>query len=138
MSMWWFNSQRVLIFFLGVPFFFHRLVLFGVVWFCKQIPLGPDIPGILLLYALLYTLHVCIHPECCCRCCCCSVPVLLLQQLLLFVIVCRMAKIVDGSLNLIPYSVFFLFIQTRFFLDICTLWQGCRIYGLDLPILHPR
>ena len=34
----------------------------------------------------------------------------LLQQLLLFVIVCRMAKIVAGSLNLIPSVGSFLFI----------------------------
>ena len=40
---------------------------------------------------------------------CCSVPALLLQQLLLFVIVCR--NIVSGSLNVIPSSVLFFFIQ---------------------------
>ena len=40
---------------------------------------------------------------------CVAIPLLLLQQLLLFVVVCRMAKNVGGSLNLIPPSVFFLF-----------------------------
>ena len=53
------------------------------------------------------------HAECCCRCCCCSVFVILLllvYQLPQFVIVCRMAKNVAGSLNLIPSIVFVLFI----------------------------
>ena len=43
----------------------------------RVVPLGPDIPGILLLYDVeLYTWHIFIHTECCCRrrcCCCCSV-----------------------------------------------------------------
>ena len=58
----------------------------------RVVPLGPDIPGILLLYdvyiiylAYSYTYRV----------------LLPLQQLLLFVIVCRMAKIVAVSLKLI-------------------------------------
>ena len=42
---------------------------------------------------------------------CVAILRLLLQQLLLFVIVCRMAKMVAGSLNLSPSSVFFLFIR---------------------------
>ena len=62
------------------------------------------------------------YTECCCRCrcccccwCCCSVcvPILLLQLqqqcccfLLRFVIVCRMAKIVAGPLNLLPMLSF--------------------------------
>ena len=63
---------------------------------------------------------------------CVSILLLLLQQLLLFVIVCRMAKIVGDSLNLIPSSVFFLFIQVRFIFNVCTRWQYCcRICGLD-------
>jgi len=53
-----------------------------------------------------------------------------------FVIVCRMAKIVAGSSNLIPFSAFFLF-QHDLLFNRCTSWQYCRIYGLDLPILHP-
>ena len=93
-------------------FLFTSFFLFGVVWFHIRVPLGPDIPCTILLYDVLYTWHVLIRRECCCRCYCYSVP-LLLQQLLLFV-VCRMAKIVAGSLNLIPSSVLFL-IQTRFF-----------------------
>ena len=51
---------------------------------------------------------------------CVAILRLLLQQLLLFVIVCRMAKIVAGLLNLIPSSVFFLFIQIRFIFNVCT------------------
>ena len=57
-----------------------------------------------------------VYTEWCWNCCWCSVPVVLPQQLqlLLFVIVCRMANIVAGSLNLTPSSVFFVFVQTRF------------------------
>ena len=44
---------------------------------------------------------------------CVAIMLLLLQQLL-FVIVCRVAKIVPGSFNLIPSGVSFLFIQMRF------------------------
>ena len=65
--------------------------------------------------AVVYTWHVFIHTECCCRCCCCSVPVLLLHQLLMFIVVCRIAKKVSGSSNLIPSSVFFLFKHNLFF-----------------------
>ena len=58
------------------------------------------------MYDVLYIpgMHLFMHSECCCRCCCgCSVAILLsLPQLLLFVIVCRMAKLVASSLNLIP------------------------------------
>ena len=46
---------------------------------------------------------------------------MLLQHLLLFVVACRMAKVVAGSLTLIPSSVFFLLIQTRCIFDVCTL-----------------
>ena len=49
---------------------------------------------------------------------CVDILPLLLQQLLLFVIVCRMGKSDAGSLNLIPSSVFFLFTQTRFIINI--------------------
>ena len=123
--------------------FFHVFFVWrGVVSQPSPSTVGPDIPGIILLYEydVFNTWHVFIHTECCCRCCCCSVPVLLLQQLLLFDVVCRMAKIVAGSLNLIPSSVFFPLIQTRFIFHVCTStpWQYCRIYGLYLPILHPR
>ena len=50
--------------------------LFGVVLFRNQVPPGPDTPGIILLYDVLYTWNVFIHTECCCRCCrCCSVRI---------------------------------------------------------------
>ena len=52
---------------------------------------------------------------------CDAILLLLLYQLLLFVILCRIAKFLAGSLNLIPSIVFFLFILQ------------CRIYGLTLP-----
>ena len=46
---------------------------------------------------------------------------LLMQHLLLFVIVCRMAQVVSGSLNLIPCSFSFLFIKTSLFvMCVCT------------------
>ena len=48
-----------------------------------------------------------------------NIRLLLLHQLLLFVIVCRMAQIVAGSLNLIPSGTFFLFIQTLLIFDVC-------------------
>ena len=127
---------RACSFFICVPFF--HLFLFRVVWFHNRVPLGP-VPGIIQLYDVLYTWHVFIRKESCCCCCCCrcSVPVLL--QLLLFVIVCWKAKTVAGSLYLIPStSFFFLFIQTLLIFNVCNPWQYCRIYGLDLPILHPR
>ena len=60
---------------------------------------------------------------------CVAILRLLLQQLLLFVIVCRMAKIVAGLLNLIPSSVFFLFIQIRFIFNVCT-------YPLAVPVSY--
>ena len=93
----------------GVPLFHLSLVWRGVV---SQLSLGPDILGIILLYDVLHTWHVFIHTDCCCRCCCCCSFVFLYcccccGQRLLFVIVCRMAKIVAGSLSLIPSSVFF-------------------------------
>ena len=47
----------------------------------------------------------------------CVSLLLLLQQLLLFVIGCRMAKIVAGSL-FIPSRVFSLFIQTRIIFNV--------------------
>ena len=65
---------------------------------------------------------------------CVAILRLLLQQLLLFVIVCRMAKIVAGSLN----CFLSLYSQTYIIFNACTPWQCCRIYGLDLRILHPR
>ena len=54
-------------------------------------------------------------------------PLLLLQQLLLFVIVCRMAKMVAGSLNLTASSVIFLFMQTRFIFNVCRLPLGSTV-----------
>ena len=61
---------------------------------------------------------------------------LLLLQLLLFVMICRMAKYLLWSMGS-DSIVFFVFIQTRRIFNVCTPWQHCRIYGLDLPI-HPR
>ena len=79
--------------------------------------------------------HVFTHIECCYRgrCYCCSVVILLLLlQLLLFVIVCRMAKIVAFSLNVIPSLVFFSSFSNMTF-SVCTPWQCYRIHGLRLP-----
>ena len=50
---------------------------------------------------------------------------LLLQQLLLFVVVCRMAKVVAGSSNLIPVFSFSSFNAIYF---LCTPWK----YGVAL------
>ena len=66
---------------------------------------------------LLLLLRVLVYCFCCCSCC----------LLVLLVIVCRMAKLVAGSLNLIPE---FCFESTTIYF-LCT--QSCRIYGLDLP-----
>ena len=65
-----------------------------------------------------------------------AILLLLLQQqcccfLLLFVIVCRMAKFVAGSLNLIPVFPFSSFNAIYFWWY--PLAALCRIYGLDLP-----
>ena len=112
----------------------------AAVWFHNRVPLAPDVPGIVLLYSravrriiylrCIYTYHV----QSCCRCycsVCCYIAAVLLQQLLLFVIVCRIAKIVAGSLTLIPSSVFFLF-KHDFFL--------CKypLAGLLSHLLLPR
>ena len=116
--------------------FFH-LFLVGVVWFHNRVPLGPAIPGIILLYDVLYTWHVFIYTERCCRCCCCCcAPVLLLLQKLLSVIVRRTAKTVAGSLNLMTSNVFFLFIQTQFIFDVCTTPLGSTIEFTALICLY--
>ena len=99
-------------FFVCHSFFHFSFRLASCVCFHNRLAPRPDV---------LYLVCIYMHTGCCCCrccCCCCSVPVLLLQQLLLFVIVCRMAKNVAGSLNLVPSSVFFLFIQTR-------IWHHC-------------
>ena len=68
-----------------------------------------DTYRVLLLPLLLLLLCVLLY-----CCCCCT-------SYLLPFIVCRMAKIVAGSLNLIPSIVFFLsFSKTRFILHVCT------------------
>ena len=83
--------------------------------------------GYTIIYDV-YTSYVFTHTEWCCHCCgccgcsaccytgavaaCCCCLVLLV---LLFVIVCRMAKFVAGSFNLIQSSAFFLFIHSMFF-----------------------
>ena len=101
--------------FFGAPFFFH-LVFVGTVWFHNRVPLGPDVPGIMLLYGVLCTCYVFVQSAAAAAAAAVCVAILLLQlqQLLLFVIVCRMVKIVSGSLNLIPSRVFLLFTQTQF------------------------
>ena len=103
--------------FFGVPHYFS-LFLFGVVWFHTRVPLGPGMPGIVLLYDVLYT-WTCIYSyrvllplllllctgvvgaaaACCCSSSCAGWP-----------------KIVTGSLNLIPSSVFFLSFKHDLFL----------------------
>ena len=64
-------------------------------WFHNRVPLGPDIPGIMLLFDVLYSWHVLYiqSAAAAAAAACCSVAIpMLLQQLLLFVIVCRMEK----------------------------------------------
>ena len=123
MSTWWFDSQRALSFFFWCCVFF-QLFWFGAVLVHNRVPLGPDIPGIILLYdvllrsiylACIYTCRVllpllllllCMSVYCCCCTSC--------RLLLLFVIVCRMAIFFAGSVNLTPSVVMFLFIlKTR-------------------------
>ena len=137
----WFDSQRALFLFLLVCRFFH-LFLFGAVCFHNRVPLAPDLPCVavyrcttyyvpcMYVYRVLLPLLLLLL--------CVAILLLLLHQLLLFVIVCRMAKIVSGSLNLIPSIVSFLLILKHELHLICTPWQCCRSHGLDLPILHPR
>ena len=98
-----------------------------------------DIPGIILpLYDVLYIRHVFI--ECGCRCCCSLCCYTSAVAAASAAVRHRVpdGKIVAGSLNLIPSSVSFLFIQTPFIFNVCTPWQHCRICGLDLPIRHSR
>ena len=40
--------------------FFH-LFLFGAAWLHNRVALGPDIPGIILLYDVFYNWHVCVE-----------------------------------------------------------------------------
>ena len=82
--------------------FFH-LFLFGAAWLHNRVALGPDIPGIILLYDVLYPcvfVHRVLLPLLLLLCV--AILLMLLQQLLLFVIVCQMAKFVTGLLNPIP------------------------------------
>ena len=74
-------------------------------------------PGIILMHDALHTRHAYFvlyiqSAAAAAAALCVDLQLLLLQQLLLFVIVCWTAKNVAGSLNLIPSSVFLLFIQT--------------------------
>ena len=82
------------------------------------------------MYDVLYTWHVFVHGECATA----AVAAAALYRCTNTVaaaaaavrhpsdIVCRMAKIVAGSLNLSSPRVFFLLIQTRFFLNESTPW----------------
>ena len=121
-------------FIFGVPFV--HLFLFGAVLFHNRVPLGPDIPGIILLYDVFIPCMYLYRAAAAAvlLLLCVVILLLLLHQLLLFVIVCRMAKIVAGSLN----CFLSLYSQTYIIFNACTPWQCCRIYGLDLRILHPR
>ena len=47
-----FDSQGAVIFVLAWRFF-SPLFLFGVVWFHNRVPLGPNVPGIVLQYDVL-------------------------------------------------------------------------------------
>ena len=81
--------------------FFH-LFLFGAAWLHNRVALGPDIPGIILLYDVLYPcvfVHRVLLPLLLLLCV--AILLFLLYQLLLFVTACRMATIVAGSSNLI-------------------------------------
>ena len=93
-----------------------------------------------MLYDVLYTWYLAfVYTESCC-----SVPVLLLQQLLAAELAVAVRhRVLDGSnccwfIESDSIHFVFLFIQTRFIFNEYTPWQYCRIYRLDLPILHPR
>ena len=81
----------------------------------------------------------CMDTECCCRCCCCSVMLYCCcccnssaaSSCCLFAILCRVAKFVAGSLNLVPVFSSSSFKRDVFFMY--PLAVLCRIYGLDLP-----
>ena len=109
---------------------------FFAVWFHNRLPLRPDtlyctayIPGMclciqLLLLSLLLLLLLCVLQYCCCCCSCSCLPPL-------FIIVCRMAKLVADSLNLIPVFSFSSFKHDFFS---CTHRQYGCMYRLDLTI----
>ena len=127
LSAWWFVSPGALFWGGGVPFFSH-LFLFGVVWFHTRVPLGPRIPGIILLYDVLYTWHAFIHA--------CRVLLPLLPLLLLLLLLCT--GVFAASAAVVPHGVpdgkkccwfieydsiqcFLVFIQARFIFNVCTL-----------------
>ena len=66
----WFGPQRVFLFCV----FFSPLFVWPCVVYSQPSStstVGPDIPGIIVLYNVLYTWRIFIHKECCC--CWCSV-----------------------------------------------------------------
>ena len=106
-------------------------------WFHKCVPLRPDIPGI-ILFVVLYTWHVyvqsaaaaaaaALYRRCCCSSCCCSSSCAGWQALLLV----RRIWFHPVVLSLHSNTIIF---------NVCTPWQYCRIYGLDLPmvLVHTR
>ena len=78
---------------------------------------------VVLQLSISRTWQVFIYTACRYRRCCWSASVLLPPQVPLFVIVCRMWQMDPRSLNLIPSSVFFLFISTRLVFNVITPWQ---------------
>ena len=139
----------------AVPMIFFRCAFFFHLFFWRRVVSQPSTSiGPEILYGVLcdvYTWHVFIRRVLLPLLLLCVAILLLLQHLLQFVIVCRMAKFVAGSLELIP--VFSLFIRARFIFNaprgntvafthftvpLSSTVAFLRIYGLDLPILHPR
>ena len=97
------RSMLFFFFFFGVPFFSPLFVWHRVVSQTRTSTVEPDIPGIILWYDALYTLHVFIHAECCCRCCHTTAVVAAAAAVRHRV---PDDKIVADSLNLIASSVF--------------------------------
>ena len=125
-SSWWFDPQRALFFLIGVPFSTPLFCLapcgFTTEYLFFLFKKKLIYPVIYCYCCSIYTWHVFTQSAAAAAAALCVAILLLLlqlQQLLLFVIVCRMAKNIAGSMiNLIPSSASCLFIQTRFILDV--------------------
>ena len=98
----------------------------------KRVPLGPDI-----FYSATYIsgMHLCTQSTAAALCVA-ILLLLLLQLVLLFVIVRRMAKLVAGSLNLIPVFYFSLFKR-----DVCVMHPLAVLrvaFTASICYVHPR
>ena len=117
------------------------------------VPLGPDIPGIILILLLydvscipdIYYLYIQNAAAAAAAALCVAILLLLLQQLLLFVIVCRMAKNVAGLLNLnlwfhpvFSFSSVLSHLRPRFAYTTSSIIMGMRERGEALPVIRVR